>query len=95
MQEERLAAAVTESKRLQAELKGLQSAHGELQISHVSLAGQLSEALAAQQAAKLVTMAVRAALADSEARHAASHIVASAVQKALAADAQELRERVR
>ncbi len=94
VQEEHLAAAMGECERLQAVLERLQLAHGELHFSQAALAGRLSEAVAAQQAAQLATAAARAALDGAEARHAASRIVACAVQKAIAGDAREHRDRV-
>ena len=94
MLEEHLAAAIGSCERLQAECESLQRAHGKLQISHTGLAGRLGETLAAQQAAQLATAAARAALNDAEARRAASRIAAHAVQKALAGEAHELRDRV-
>ena len=95
LQKQRLAAALRECERLQTKSEGLQRAHGELQISHAALTGQLSEALAARQAAELAAKAMHAALRDWEARHAASRVVARAMQKAVACEASELRERVR
>ena len=87
-------AATAHSDGLHLQLQELHSANRALEVSRTALCDRLGAVLAAQEAAETAAASASAALAESESRKAVSCIVARAVQRAVMAEADEIRQQV-